>query len=363
MNDRQIYRKAVHLLEAGQNIALATVISTTGSTPGKVAYKMLLWGKNAQILGTVGGGLVEAEIINKAGEMLPKTQKQLFTFNLDPSRGQEKGICGGTIEILIETFDSKSLPLFGELSADSLADAALISNLSPGKSPQKILLKNIGRPESFANLNFPPEVAESIKRLVTKEQAAKITSPDGTQIFVETIALEPMLFIFGAGHLACYISKYAKSVNFQITICDNRAEFANKNRFPDADNIVVQSFETAFDELAIDKNSYVVLVTREHKSDQLVLEKTLKTDAKYIGMIGSKKKTSTVLKNLKERNAPQQALSRVYSPIGISIGALTPEEIALSIVAELVKVRRLGHAPEPNHMTIASSTESHEQKP
>ncbi len=363
MNDRQIYKKAVHLLGAGQNIALATVISTTGSTPGKVAYKMLFWGKNAQILGTVGGGLVEAEIINKANDMLPKTQKQLFTFNLDPSRGHEKGICGGTIEILIETFDSKSLPLFGELSADNLADAALISNLSPEKSTQKILLKNIDRPESFANLNFSPEVTKSIKRLVTKEQAAKITSPDGTQIFVETIALEPMLFIFGAGHLACYISKYAKSVNFQITICDDRAEFANKNRFPDADNIVVQSFETAFDELKIDKNSYVVLVTREHKSDQLVLEKTLTTDAKYIGMIGSKKKTSTVLKNLKERDTPQQALSRVYSPIGISIGALTPEEIALSIVAELVKVRRLGHTPKPNHMTIASSTKSHEQKP
>jgi xanthine dehydrogenase accessory factor len=361
MNDRQIYKKAAHLLEPGQNIALATVISTTGSTPGKVGYKMLLWGKNAETLGTVGGGLLEAEIINKASDMLPKSQKQLFTFNLDPSRDHEKGICGGTIEILIETFDNKSLPLFTELSADNLADAALISNLSPEKSPQKTLLKNISRPESFADLNFSPEVTESIKRLVTKVQAAKIASPDGAQIFVETIARQPMLFIFGAGHLACYIAKYAKSLNFQITICDDRPEFANKNRFPDADNIVVQSLETAFDNLTLDKNSYVVIVTREHKFDELVLEKTLKTDPKYIGMIGSKKKTATILKNLKERNVSQQALGRVYSPIGISIGALTPEEIALSIVAELVKVRRLGQAPKPDHMTIASSAESREQ--
>jgi len=361
MNDRQIYKKAVHLLEAGQNIALATVISTTGSTPGKVAYKMLLWGKNAEILGTIGGGLLEAEIINKANDMLPKIQKQLFTFNLDPNRNNEKGICGGTIEILIETFDSKSLPLFTELSAGNLADAALISNLSPQKSPQKILLKNVGRPESFANLNFSPEVTESIKRLVTKEQTAKITSPDRIQIFVETIALEPMLFIFGAGHLACYIAKYAKSVNFRITVCDDRAEFANKNRFPEADNIVAQSFETVLDNLAIDKDSYAVVVTREHKFDELVLEKILRTDAKYIGMIGSKKKTAAILKNLKERNVPQQALCRVYSPIGISIGALTPEEIALSVAAELVKIRRLGRTPKPDHMTIAASTESGEQ--
>jgi xanthine dehydrogenase accessory factor len=362
MNDRLIYKKALHLLEAGQNIALATVTSTTGSTPGKVGYKMLVWGKNAQILGTIGGGLLEAEIINKANDMLPKIQKQLFTFSLDPGRENEKGICGGAIEILIEIFDDKSLPLFTELSADTLAGAALVSDLCPEKPPQKILVQNISRPESFANLSFPPEVAESIKLLVKKEQAAKITSPDRTQIFVETIAHHPMLFIFGAGHLACYIAKYAKSVNFRITVCDDRAEFANKTRFPDADNIVVQSFETAFDNLKIDKDSYVVIVTREHKSDELVLEKTLKTDAKYVGMVGSKKKSAVILKNLRQRNVPRQVVARVYSPIGISIGAMTPEEIALSIVAELIKVRRLGNTPKPDHMTITSSAESGEQQ-
>lgn len=117
MNDREIYSKAARLLEAGQNIALITVISTTGSTPGKVGYKMLLWGENAQTLGTVGGGFIEAEVITTAKNLLPKTQTQLCTFDLDGTGDDEKGICGGSIELLIESFDKNSLSLFSQLAA------------------------------------------------------------------------------------------------------------------------------------------------------------------------------------------------------------------------------------------------------
>ncbi len=363
MNDRPIYKKAAQLLEAGQNIALVTVISTTGSTPGKVAYKMLVWGKNAQTLGTVGGGLVEAEMITTAKNLLPKTRSRLCSFDLDGSGDDEKGICGGSTEILIETFDKNSLPLFTQLShaVDNLPSAVLISMISPEKPPKKILLKNTDQPDSFTNLNFPSQTIESIKQLVAKEQAAKTTLPDGTQIFVETIGGQPRLFIFGAGHLACYISGYAKSLNFRVTVWDDRREFANKDRFPDADNIIVDDFENVLDKLDINDNSYIVIVTKGHTSDRLILEKALKTNAKYIGMIASTRKASTVLNQLKESKVPPEALSRIYSPIGISIGALTPQEIALSIVAELVKIRRLGTAPKLNHMTISFPTKLDDQ--
>ncbi len=354
MNDRQIYKKAAQLLEAGQNVALVTVISATGSTPGKVGYKMLVWGKNAQTLGTVGGGFIEAEMITTAKNLLPKSQTQLCSFDLDGTPDDQKPICGGLIELLIETFDKNSLPLFKDLStADNPPNAALISIISPEKSPEKILLKNVGHPDTFTGLNFSPETIKSVKQIVAKEQTTKTTLPDGTQIFIETISQQPKLFIFGAGHLASHISRYAKSLNFRVTVWDDRPEFANKDRFPDADNIIVDHYENVFGQLDTNDNSYIVIVTKGHKSDQTVLEKALKTNAKYIGMIGSRKKTSAILKNLNERNVPQQSLSRVYSPIGISIGALTPEEIAFSIVAELVKIRRLGTTPQPNHMTIA----------
>ncbi|UCF42878.1 MAG: XdhC family protein [Planctomycetota bacterium] len=356
MNDREIYSKAAQLLEAGQNIALITVISTTGSTPGKVGYKMLLSGDNAQTLGTVGGGFIEAQMITTAKNLLSKSQTRLCSLNLDGIAHDQKPICGGSIELLLETFDKDSLPLFKDLStADNLTNAALISFIAPQKPPRKILLKHVDRHDAFSNLNYSPEALNSLKQIVAKQQTTKTTLPDGTQIFVETLPLHPMLFIFGAGHLACRISKCAASLNFRVTVWDDRPEFANKDRFPDAAQIIVDDYENVLDKLDINDDSYIVIVTRGHKSDQTVLEKALKTDAKYIGMIGSRKKTSAILNNLKERKVPLEALSRVYSPIGISIGALTPEEIALSIGAELVKIRRLGHTPKPTHMTIAST--------
>ncbi|MFC1739770.1 XdhC family protein [Planctomycetota bacterium] len=197
---------------------------------------------------------------------------------------------------------------------------------------------------------------ETIKKLIAKEQSAKKTLENGVEIFIETISQQPMVFIFGAGHLSFYISKYAKSLNFRVTVCDDRVEFANRDRFPDADNIIVEDFENVFEELNIGKNSYIVIVTKGHKCDEIVLENALKTNAKYIGMIGSKRKTLTILERLNTKGIPAETLNRVFSPIGISIGAVTPQEIALSIVCELVKIRRLGDACQTNHMKMGFST-------
>ncbi len=354
MSEIEIYKKAVLLLEKGENIALITVISTTGSTPGKVGYKMLVWGKKGETIGTVGGGLVEAEIIEAARNILPKSECRVLTFNLDGTEDDGKGICGGSIEFLIETLDEKSLPLFKELSTviDNGEKGILVSVISPGKSPNKIFLKNAEQLNSISNINLTPEIIDSINKLALKEQLARKTLPDGVEIFIEPISEQPMVFILGAGHLAYYISKYVKSLNFRYTVCDDRAEFANKERFPKADNIIVEDFGSVLEKVKINKNSYIVIVTKGHKCDEIVLEKAVKTDAKYIGMIGSKRKTFTILKKLNERGIPEETLKKVYSPIGISIGALTPQEIALSIVSELVKIRRIGDTSETDHMRI-----------
>jgi len=363
MNDFEIYKKAALVLKKGENVALATVISTEGSTPGKVGYKMLVWGHDAQTIGTVGGGLVEAEVIDIVRSMLPKTENRVLRFNFDGLSESERGICGGSMEVLIEIFDQKSLPLFEDLctAIEKGQKGAIISIISPKTAPKKVFLKKISDPAFAAAsaekalrvpiCDFKTEI-ENIDLLI--EQPERKTLRGGVEIFIEPVLEEPMVFIFGAGHLSCHICRYAKSVNFRVTVCDDRAEFANKNRFPDADSIIVESFEVVLDEIDINRNSYIVIVTRGHKSDQIVLEKALKTEAKYVGMIGSKKKTATILKRLKEKGIRQEALRRVYSPIGISIGAVTPQEIALSIVCELTKIRRLGDAPTPNHMKVSA---------
>jgi len=354
MNGLEIYKKAALLLKKGENIALITVISVTGSTPGKVGYKMLVWGKKGETIGTVGGGLVEAEIIDTAKNILPESECRIVAFTLDSTEDDGKGICGGSIEFLIETFDKKSLPLFEELSTviDNGEKGILVSVISPGKYPNKIFLKNAEQLNSISNINLTHEIIDSINKLAAKEQLARKTLPDGVGIFIEPISEQPMVFILGAGHLAYYISQYMKSLDFRYTVCDDRAEFANKERFPDADNIIVEAFGTVFNKIEININSYIVIVTKGHKDDEIVLEQAVKTDAKYIGMIGSKRKVLTIFKHLQEKGLPQETLSKVHSPIGVSIGALTPQEIALSIVSELVKIRRIGDTPEMDHMRI-----------
>lgn len=353
MNDFNIYKKAVEVLKTGENIALVTVISTTGSTPGKVGYKMLVWSKDRNTLGTIGGGFVEAEIIGSAKNMLPTPENKVVKISLGKTEDDERGICGGSIEFLIETFDKKALPLFEQLTGaiENADKGVLLSIISPGRPPEKSLLQNAAQISNAAHINLPSQTAESIQKLITREESAKISTGDGTQLFIETVAGPPVVFIFGAGHLAYYIAQYAKSMNFRITVCDDRPEFANKERFPDAD-IIVETFDTVFDKININKNSYIVIVTKGHKHDEIVLEQAVKTNAKYIGMVGSKRKVLTIFKHLQERGVPMETLSRVHSPIGVSIGAVTPEEIALSIVCELVKIRRLGDTPASNHMKI-----------
>jgi len=383
MNDFEIYKKAAVVLKTGENVALITVISTEGSTPGKVGYKMLVWGSlapgpvpgvtlptggRANTLGTVGGGLVEAEVIDIAKGILPQPENRLLRFSFDAGTGSEKrGICGGVMELFVETFDQKSLSLFEDLSVaiENGQKGALVSIISPKTAAKKVFLKKISDFRVPIG-DFKTEIENQRSKIENiaflREQPERKILQGGVEIFIEPVLEEAMVFIFGAGHLSYHICRYAKSVDFRVTICDDRAEFANQSRFPDADNIVVESFETVFDRIELNRNSYIVIVTRGHESDQIVLEKAVKTEAKYVGMIGSKKKTLTILQELHEKGLPEEALRRVYSPIGISIGAVTPQEIALSIVCELTKIRRLGDAAKTNHMKVFALGRLQEEK-
>lgn len=164
-------------------------------------------------------------------------------------------------------------------------------------------------------------------------------------IFIEPILSQPYLYIFGAGHISFSISKIAKMVEFKVVVIDDRAEFANKNRFPETDEIFAEDFSEVFSKLKINRSSYIVIVTRGHKFDEKVLEWAVNTEANYIGMIGSGKKKEVVFSNLQSKGISKELLEDVHAPIGLNIHAETPEEIAVSIMAEIIKVRRKrGHA-------------------
>jgi len=356
MDDIHTFEKAASLLEAGQSIAIVTVIAATGSTPGRVGYKMLVFGAGPETVGTVGGGLVEGKMIAQAAALLSSPASQVFQFELGETPEDEKGICGGTVEFLVEAFDREALPLFQDLAAAVRQEepGVLLSIMAPDGLPRKMLLEDISN-SAVAESDLAPEVVAALVRLTAAGQGAEKISTDQFDVFIEHLAQPPTAVIFGAGHLSYYIARMAKEVHFKIVVYDDREEFANRDRFPDADEIVVADFEHVLEHVRIGAHSYVVIVTRGHRCDQVVLEQVFGTEARYIGMIGSKHKTRTILDKLTHKGFSQEALARVYSPIGLALGAVTPEEISLSIVSELVKVRRLDRTPSAGHMTLTGS--------
>ncbi|MFC1980458.1 XdhC family protein [Chloroflexota bacterium] len=160
------------------------------------------------------------------------------------------------------------------------------------------------------------------------------------EVFIEPILSTPTLFIFGGGHIALALTKIAKLVGFKIVVIDDRPEFATPMRFPEAEQTLAADFGEAFSKLDLIKSSYIVIVTYQHKGDEVALESAVKTEARYVGMIGSRNKNRVLSSHLLAKGIPQELLDRVHAPIGLSINAQTSEEIAVGILAEIILVRR-----------------------
>jgi len=248
-----IYQEIARIKAEGEEAALATVISSAGSTPRGEGAKILVK-EDGSIEGSLGGGELEARVCQKAREVMKIGRPKRVHFSLT---GEEVGmICGGEIEV-----------------------------------------------------------------------------------FIEPILLQPSLYIFGGGHIALPLAKIAKLLNFKVTLIDDRDEFAGVERFSGVDEVIAGEFKEVFSRVKIDKSSYLVIVTRGHQYDELVLELALKTPARYIGMMGSRTKNETIFSHLSSKGMPPGLLQKVHAPIGLEIGAQTPEEIAVSIAAELIKAR------------------------
>jgi xanthine dehydrogenase accessory factor len=181
------------------------------------------------------------------------------------------------------------------------------------------------------------------------------------EVFVEPVLPISTLYIFGAGHVAFSLYKVARMAGFDVVITDDRETYANRERFPDARDIYADEYETVMSQLAPNDTSYIVIVTRGHRDDMRVLRWAAETPARYVGMIGSQRKTISIYKELEKEGITAEKLARVYAPVGIDIGAITPEEIAISIVAELIARRRNSPTPLP-HMKSAKAVEMLKQQ-
>lgn len=346
---KSFYHDLDDLLISGQKVVLARIISRKGSAPRSVGAKCLIC-QNGEVLGTIGGGMLEHQVIEKAGEVLKTGRSAALHFQLSGEEVAETDmLCGGIMDVYLEPVfpDGRtSRDIFTsirELIPAAGAKAALLTLMADGidydcSDGHALVIQDgggvrvIGR--MAAGVVFDPR-----ELLNLDGPELKRTESGETAFFVEPIRAAEMLYIFGAGHISTFLCPLAKRVGFSVVVIDDREAFANQSRFPDADEILVMPFLESFDRLTAAPPAYIVIVTRGHMHDHAVLREALKHDAAYIGMVGSRKKKETIYRALMEEGAPAEILQTVHAPIGLAIGAETPEEIAVSIVAELIRER------------------------
>jgi xanthine dehydrogenase accessory factor len=327
-------------------VAVATIIAQQGSSPRGPGSKMVVHA-DGSIAGTVGGGLVEARTIEAARTILSSGTTTMLDFDLsgDIAGGMDM-VCGGQVKVLIEDIAATAeyQDLFDHLAHSLRRDQRVLLVRDPGFSTDSATVSDRFVLHADGSVHGRCSVAPAVlARMIEISRGATLPLEmllEGRSFIVEPFQIPETVYLFGAGHVSRQVAVVAKIAGFKVVVMDDRPEFANRERFPGAYGVhVIRSFESAFKKLFIDPKSYLVIVTRGHLYDQAVLEQALQTRAGYIGMIGSRRKMETLYRSLMSKGVAAAALERVFCPIGLDIGAQTPEEIAVSIVAELVAVR------------------------
>lgn len=354
-----MYRKIRDLLQAGQSVAVATVTAVRGSTPREVGAKMLVMGEG-QIAGTVGGGCGEAQVLWDAVRCLAEARPMMSVVDLTGEITEDSPThCGGIMEIFIDSMlpaESARAGLSSIRVADILARAiedrepvvlaTLVATPDPVRFPIGIrAFVWSSRQEGIERLPGGSVLLERASQAMTENRSRRISLPvegaaEEATVFLEVLGPPEELVIVGAGHIAVPLARMAKLLDFEVTVIDDRPAFANRARFPDADRVLAADIVKTVAELPVGPNIYLVLVTRGHTLDQGALLEVIHKPAAYIGMIGSRRRVRAVFDYLRRMGVAEEYLHRLYAPIGLNIGAETPAEIATSILAELVAVRR-----------------------
>ncbi len=346
-------------LQVEPQVAVATIVRTRGSSPREVGARMLIRPDGATD-GTVGGGCGEAEVWRAALEVMADEQPRMVVVDLTNDIGlNTDGVCGGIMDIFVEPWNAASdgqdlssavLEAIAERRAALTVTVVARSRGVPVALGQRALIVDdklrrgsFDWPELEARVlaDAPAVVVDGRSQVRTY---GGLATAGQVSLFFDLALPRPTLIVFGAGHVAVPMAHVGSLLDFEVVIVDDRASFARADRFPSADRIVVEDFETALDELPMTPSTYVVLVTRGHAHDVRVLRKIISTPAAYIGMIGSRRRVYAVFKLLRDEGVAVDDLLRIHAPIGLDIKTETPGEIAVSVGAELLKVRRGGDA-------------------
>ncbi|NNK56885.1 MAG: XdhC/CoxI family protein [Desulfobulbaceae bacterium] len=318
-----------HAVEKRIPIVVATVITSRGSTPRTAGSKMIVYGED-RISGSIGGGPIEGDVIERALLVFGSKRGEITSYDLRKDGLSEDLdlICGGQMEVMLEYVDScrENELLYGAVCQKIEKEEPFL---------WKAVIKDVD-----GGIELERDIQQVAGKAGTKNLTAALYKSVEGLVFVEPVLPRQAAYIVGAGHVSREIARLAKQVGMKTLIFDDRTSFANQSRFPEADGIFVcPEYTDIFEPFEITQNSYIIIVTRGHSYDKKVLGQALKTGAGYIGMMGSRKKRTTIFDALMAEGVDSGELDKVHCPIGLPINAETPAELAVSIVAELIEHR------------------------
>ena len=324
------------LADGERNIALATVLTTWGSAPRKAGAKMAFTAGGAAISGSVSGGCVEGAVIEAGGDVLAGGRPCLLRFGVADETAWGVGLaCGGTIEVFVERLDLPSYEAARRWIAGGTSGALLTAVAGPDA-----LLGDKGIVERGQAVAGPLAAALDAPTLTladTTHAAQRITTAAGLELFIDPIRPAPALVIVGGAHIAVALARLARVLGYRTVVIDPRRAFGSVARFPDVDRLAQAWPDKALAEEPLTAESAVVTLSHDPKIDDPALRAALSSDAFYVGALGSRKTHAARAHRLAALGFDETQLARIHAPIGLDIGADNPEEIALAIMAEVVK--------------------------
>jgi xanthine dehydrogenase accessory factor len=347
---QEVFHETAKALERGEACVLATVIQTEGSTPQKPGAKLLVRADGSGV-GTLGGGCVEGDIWFAAKTLLRSGgATEVREYELTEEIAARDGlICGGTMYFLLDPI---------RVAGDFLPQVQRVEQAYDGGKPvgiatlvgmpedsalvvgSKLFIQGNGETQGTLGVEALDQAASNKAReLIAYGKCEYITTKGGFEIFVETYTTPPTLVIMGGGHISKALAALAQPLGYQFHIVDDRQEFANAERFPGAVSTIVADYDVGLQDIPMNANTAVVVATRGHKYDDMAAEAAVRSPAGYVGILGSKRKNLLIYEELFRKGIPEERIRAVRAPVGLDLGGRTPEEIALSIMAEIVAVR------------------------
>ncbi len=321
---------------AGRNVALATVVRVQGSAPRPVGTTMLIAGEG-DMEGSVSGGCVENDVSLHAVASLNERAPKLVTYGIADDEAFEVGLmCGGTIQVYIRPANIDTLEAARPL-VEGERYGAVATVLDGGEG--EAVLDAEGRVLAGS---LPAAIQHQIVSdavVMMDQEKSKALAYGDTLVFIDTITPFPSLLIFGAVHIAQYLSSMARMAGFRVSVADSRAAFATEERFPDADEILIGWPDAWLDKLVLDRRTYAAILNHDARHEDPVLKELLQSEARYIGAMGSRKTHAARLERLGEASFDVEDLARIHGPIGLDISAESPAEVAVSILGEMIRVR------------------------